>query len=434
MKKIAVMFAAVAAMCASAVAAEYSLADVGVADKSASIVLGEWHGDYAKCKALADSENIPLIAYYGKEGCSRCRALTENLISDTFRNWRKGKRLILLYMKQGENGNGYSDSSSAKGWIKSFQSEGGFPYFLYYWKKPDGSVVSEGYGKSARNIKPTQMVARAVALFGDALTGGGSTPDAPSKPDPVTPSEPDAPSEPVITDPFVGNFTYTAVVKSGSGDNSDIEGVLYLKAAKAKKSRSKLTGTFQSITGKRYTVKSQYVTVNGKHVETTLEIKKYANMKVSLAAEKITGGNLEQFVIGGTVSKGVMSFGPIQGMKLSSDYSVISEVPTTESFVASRKKWDFGKNPTLKYVARDGGYVLTGLNDTAKPNVRMVRVTYDASTGIFKGTCKVLAYRQKPGRKPTLKKVSGKIYGFVINGAGVGLMTASGGIAEIVVE
>ena len=102
MKKL-IAFSAAAVAALQMFGAGPTVEEIGVSQESRSnpVVLGQWHGDFDKCKNLADSEHIPMIVYFGQTGCSRCTALTTTLLSDTFAKWRVDKNLILLYMKQG---------------------------------------------------------------------------------------------------------------------------------------------------------------------------------------------------------------------------------------------------------------------------------------------------------------------------------------------
>ena len=62
-------------------------------------------------------------------------------------------------------------------------------------------------------------------------------------------------------------------------------------------------------------------------------------------------------------------------------------LPADEPIKVSGGKWSFGKAASLKYAKSKatGAYELIGLNDTAKPNVSGLKLTYTAKTGLFKG-------------------------------------------------
>ena len=110
---------------------------------------------------------------------------------------------------------------------------------------------------------------------------------------------------------------------------------------------------------------------------------------------------------------------------------IASALPTNVAVsVSGGKKFGCGKAASPKY-AKDkatGTYSLVGLDDPAKTNLSALKLTYTPKTGIFKGSFKL--YATTGGDKPKLKKLSVKVIGFVVDGAGVGWATLKKPSAE----
>jgi len=417
MKNKVLVLSAVLSLASVGLAGGPTLEELGVADVNAEVVLGQWHGGYDRCRNLADSQGLPMIVYYGKKGCSRCDKLSSTLASDTFVNWRQGKNLILLYMKEGTGGNGYGKGTSgyrfASSEIKT-ESESGFPYFGYYLCRPDGTIVKLGFGKSAKGFSAATIIKYAEQTFGDALTGGS-----------VKPIE-------VITDPFAGNKTYLAAYYVGDS----LFGILTVKAGRANKSReSKLSGYIMAVDGKKYSFTATKASVSGRYVQPQLVFKKLGLTIVpTLKQDVIEGADLEQVIVGGNLTSGNPSFTMNEPAiaTMPAGYSLLPLLPNDYPFTVSGKKWNFGNAPVVSYVKSGDTYVLSGIGDPQKPNYENVKLSYNSSTGVFKGTCKILVSNEgNTSTKPVVKKISAKIYGFIVNGVGIGRVTVGGSYAPV---
>ena len=128
-------------------------------DPTAPIVLGQWHPNLPKAKALADEKNIPMIAIWSNTGCSHCQGLLNALLTQKFIDWRTGKSwkngtcscppMILVFMEGGKDGNEWIDENG-----KLHNQEDGddynfvwgpdkkttlYPFVAFYWKQKDSS-------------------------------------------------------------------------------------------------------------------------------------------------------------------------------------------------------------------------------------------------------------------------------------------------------
>ena len=97
-----------------------------------------------------------------------------------------------------------------------------------------------------------------------------------------------------------------------------------------------------------------------------------------------------------------------------------------QPFTVTGGRPDFGRTPSLKYKLVEGQPTLVGLGTA--PNVPGTKLSYNAKTGLFKGSLKLnmdpyvcTDYDEPPKRAFQLKKFSFKLAGVVANGEGVGL-------------
>ena len=141
---------AILGMCGSvfgAVAIE--LEDIGVAAPGSEVVLGEWNGGFDECLAKANEEHIPMFAMWSNTGCSHCEAVYTTIMTERFIKWRRGEgsnigKIILLLMKGGSEGNGYSESSAGYDWAWGpGHTLGLYPFTVMYWNKKDGTVIRQ---------------------------------------------------------------------------------------------------------------------------------------------------------------------------------------------------------------------------------------------------------------------------------------------------
>lgn len=134
------------------------------------------------------------------------------------------------------------------------------------------------------------------------------------------------------------------------------------------------------------------------------------------------------FTIGGSIGANELSFA------VNADYEpdfgdgwepVVGFPDGEPVYVKNGKKFAFNKAPTIKYKKyREDGetwYELVGLDDEKKTNVSALKLTYNAKTGIFKGSFKVYVTNECcTSGTPKLKKYTAKVTGCMIEGEGYG--------------
>ena len=126
---------------------DFAAAGVRIAPESEPVVPGEWHLGWAKCKAYADENGLPMFAVWSNRTCFHCGFFDELLVTDRFKEWQasdKGK-IVLCFMAGGESGCPDQEFSAAYDWAGGTGgswSEGqypwqgylnDYPWICFYW-------------------------------------------------------------------------------------------------------------------------------------------------------------------------------------------------------------------------------------------------------------------------------------------------------------
>ena len=113
------------------------------------VVPGEWNRNFDEAKALADSEHIPLIVFYGGVSCGVCERLQEELEAEDVKAKLSARKMLMVFTTDNTRGNA-STFATPKPTSKQNRNpdapvdqEGefdwGFPYIAVYWNR-DGAV------------------------------------------------------------------------------------------------------------------------------------------------------------------------------------------------------------------------------------------------------------------------------------------------------
>ena len=292
----------------------------------------------------------------------------------------------------------------------------------------------------------------------DPVTPEPVTPEPEPTPTPVTP-DPVTP-EPVVEEETYGGkvenveFTKAQTVLGALYDaKGELAGTVDLKFGKInKKQVVKVSGAATLIMdgkAKKITAKAVNVTVDAtKRVPpTTLAFKApIGNMTFAMDADGVFTLKSEKYEmvgmrtrqsaslpvsVGGAMPNGTVQFNVAMDSvpDFGKDGRLLEEaLPVDEPIKVSGGKWSFGKAASLKYAKNKatGAYELIGLNDSAKPNVSGLKLTYTAKTGLFKGSFKLYATNEvttPTGKAPKLKKFTVNVIGFVVDGKGYGEAT-----------
>ena len=218
-----------------------------------------------------------------------------------------------------------------------------------------------------------------------------------------------------------------------------LAGIVQIKAGKKnKKGVVKISATATLLSGKKVTAKAISMPVGESYEGTLLFRSPLDAMTFEMGAE----GGFSLFndyytvatagQIGGTFDVDELSFSmdideyPYFGDEWE---LLLDALPDNVPIMVTGggKKWTLPRSPAIKYKKskEDGDvwYELVGLEDETKPNVSGLKLTYTASTGMFKGSFKMYATNEgyiSGGKAPALKKYTVNVVGFVVDGVGVG--------------
>ena len=283
----------------------------------------------------------------------------------------------------------------------------------------------------------------------DPVTPDPVTPD-PVTPDPVTPA-PATPDSVLANDVAYGgevkdetSGTAQSAVGALRDAKGNLAGTVEVKIGKMGKNGAKVSATATLLEdGKAKKISAKAVTLKSGETAKTIPFKSpigdmalavaadgtftLKNAKYEMVGAVLEGGATHVIKVGGALAKDQMKFSVDIGKApdFGAGFSILeSALPKdVTGKVVGGKKLDFGKAASLKY-AKDkatGEYRLTGLDDTTKPNLSGLKLTYTEKTGQFKGSFKV--YATSDGAKPKLKSFTLNVIGFVVDGIGYGQAT-----------
>ena len=291
----------------------------------------------------------------------------------------------------------------------------------------------------------------------DPVKPGPVTPDPvkpePVKPEPVTPDiEPTPAPVPVQVVKYGGvveNVAFTkAQTKMGAlyDAKGTLVGTVELKFGKKGKKGVKVSASATMIIGgKSKKISAKAVTLGDGETRKTLTFKDpIGEMMFVMGADGVftlKGSGYEMvgaiesgatgrraLPVGGVLPDKTMHFSVVMDSMpdFGKDGALLDEaLPVNEPVHVQGGRWSFDKVPTPKYKKNreTGAYELLGLDDSAKPNVSGLKLSYTAKTGVFKGSFKLYATNEATtpeGKSPKLKKFTVNVIGFVVDGEGIG--------------
>ena len=272
----------------------------------------------------------------------------------------------------------------------------------------------------------------------DPVDPGPVTPD-PVNPDPVNPDVPcyvslDAGA---IVEPY--SAPKAVKLRGAAYSGCDVVGIVELKLGKvnAKKQKSKVSGSFIGLDGKKCTIKAMTVTgVDGTApVTVSLVVKKVGTMTVSIGGERFAGSlgawHVQSADVGGnwTQSGSTVSVG-IDGLSAFAGTVLADLLPNDVPVTAAGGKWKFAKAAGVKWAKPKKGAALPEIYDAASgkgllvnvskgSNLSAMKLAYTPKKGTFKGSFKVYAL-DGAGKATKLKKYTVKVSGVVADGVGYG--------------
>lgn len=244
-------------------------------------------------------------------------------------------------------------------------------------------------------------------------------------------------------EPFVSGVASVAFAKaqtvSGALYFADgtLAGAVQLKFGRvnAKKREVKVSGTALLLTGKKASAKSTKLKLGDGGMSGPLVFKAPVGaMNLSMDENGVfvlagDGCFMKKADVGGAlpgVSSG--SFDLADDFDLNTAGELQRDLlPMTLVFGVSGGRWHLPKNASVKLkkdkATGEFDRVVDLGKDGSKSNVASLKLSYAAKTGVFKGSFKAFAIEGVNGR-PKLKKHTVNVYGFVIDGEGVGVATS----------
>ena len=149
-----------------------AVVQVDIEHDTSGVRLGYWTSDYAAAVALADKEHIPMVGFWGSDGCGYCAMMkSSGLLSDEFLSWVKTHKIVMCYVEVPASQTGIM--TPAKEFIKGSNKSGLYPFMTFYWNKGSGNVVKVDFSGRKGSIPPyskgtlgTQFVAGLNNYFG----------------------------------------------------------------------------------------------------------------------------------------------------------------------------------------------------------------------------------------------------------------------------
>ena len=231
-----------------------------------------------------------------------------------------------------------------------------------------------------------------------------------------------------------------AVLQGVAYNGCDVVGIVELKLGKVSKGKSKVSGSFTGLDGKKISIKAVTVgDIDGsKPATVSLEVKGHGTMTVTIGGDKFAGSlggrHVQSAGVGGNWTKGGAKV-YVDATSASLPAGALEELlPNGEPVVASGGKWKFAKAASVKWAKPKKGAALPeryeaesdkGLivdTSAGKTNLSAMKLTYTPKKGTFKGSFKVYAL-EGAGKATKLKKYTVNVTGLVVDGVGYGVAT-----------
>ena len=222
--------------------------------------------------------------------------------------------------------------------------------------------------------------------------------------------------------------------------NGAVVGVVELKLGKVSKGKSKISGSFTGLDGKKISIKAVTVTgIDGSApVSVSLAVKGHGTMDVTIGGGKFAGSlggwHVQSGTVGGNWSKATATVNVVAQSATVPTGTIEKLLPDGEQATVSGGKWSFAKAASVKWAKPKKGAALSeSYNEAAgkdlivddtkgKTNLSGLKLTYTPKKGTFKGSFKVYAL-EGAGKATKLKKYTVNVTGVVVDGIGYGVAT-----------
>ena len=117
---------------------------------------GEWTSQFNKTFALAEKEGVPLMVFWGNDGCGHCAALESDMSGSTFTKWQKEYGIYMTFNIGGYSGPAGDEDEVWDAKSAAFDFSGEFPYIGVWWTNSKGKFdqlgTFTGNGLSAEQV------------------------------------------------------------------------------------------------------------------------------------------------------------------------------------------------------------------------------------------------------------------------------------------
>ena len=430
------------------------------------VVPGAWTSSFTAAKEYADKNNVPMFIFWANPSCIQCEKTEAACKKDDFKKWMAEKQYVFVF------GYGIStkDLQACKAFVKN--SSGEFPYMGAYWKSnPKGVEVLEkftgrsgkiGHGANTKDELGKQLMTAFDNILEGWVPGGtvmpdpdpGVTPDpdpgVTPDPDPGVTPEPDPGVTPEPTpEPVNLKKVYgktQTIYSLVHDDDLQLVGTAKITVGRiSSRNQVRVTVAVTPFVGASTSAKITVIPDDDATISGTLRLRSpFGEMACALTYDLESGFGFsaenDKYAIstsevapGGLLDADSLEFSAswLDDIELTEGYDLLvdgSEGTTVK--VSKGYRFSFDRAPTVSYkrIREDGEtyYELKGLDDESRPNVTALKLSYNRTTGVFKGTFRIYASNAdsiEEGRKPTLKKYTAKVNGVIIDGEGSGMVS-----------
>ena len=382
-----------------------------------AVVPGEWTSSFAAAKAYAEANKVPLFVFFASSSCGHCNAVKDAINSAEFVAWRKNRKIIMVAVD--DNVQVKNFAKSAARWLQSNKT-GKYPYMRIDWPAggvdagcngyPYASIPGSGSTTQARIMNMIDNQIKAW-INGGGDSGSGTGGDTPT---PVQPST-----------PTVGPEWNKSRVLGGSLYTQDgvLSGRVTITAGKVnKKGQSKIKAAIMGMNGRSRSISGKYFQVDSTTKGTIAGVA--GTYAFQIKGSAISGTlsidgtvyEVKSEPTGGTLTAGTYVFALEDYPLNCQGYKVImpeETLPHAQTFTSTATKWTFPRKASLRYDAKVGDFVLSGLNPSG------LKLSYAYKTGYFKGKFTVYAQRSEKA----MKRYTANVTGFMVGDEGCGIAT-----------
>ena len=234
-----------------------------------------------------------------------------------------------------------------------------------------------------------------------------------------------------------------AVVLSGAVyDDCDVVGIVELKLGKVSKGKSKVSGSFTGLDGKKITLKAVPVTgIDGSSpAAVSLDVKGYGKMNITIGGSRFAGSlgdyHVQSATVGGNwTGRGATVTVEANDLSMFAGRVLANFLPNDEQANVNNGKWTFNKAASVKWAKPKKDAVRPDIYDEdsqkglivdtskGKTNLSGLKLTYTPKKGTYKGKFTLYAL-EGSGKATKLKKYTFNVTGVVVDGVGYGVATS----------